>query len=52
MGELFDLADDPGEFKNRWDDPALAQVRFALMKQSFDALANAVDIGPKQVTQF
>jgi hypothetical protein len=52
VGELFDLVNDPGEFNNRWDDPTLVQVRFALMKQSFDALANAVDIGPKQVTQF
>src|SRR5262249_56476343 len=23
-GELYDLADDPGELVNRWDDPALA----------------------------
>jgi len=52
VGELFDLVNDPGEFNNRWNDPTLVQVRFALMKQSFDALANAVDIGPKQVTQF
>jgi arylsulfatase len=52
MGELFDLEADPGEFDNRWDDSDYAEVRFALLKQSFDALANAVDIGPKQVTQF
>ena len=52
LGELFDLEEDPGEFDNRWDDPAYADVRFALLKQNFDALAQAVDIGPKQVTQF
>ena len=52
QGELFDLQEDPGEFGNRWDDPAYADVRFALLKQNFDALAQAVDIGPKQVTQF
>ncbi|MEE3258103.1 MAG: sulfatase-like hydrolase/transferase [Candidatus Latescibacterota bacterium] len=52
MGEFFDLEADPGEFDNLWDDPDYAEVRFALLKQNFDALANAVDIGPKQVTQF
>ena len=52
QGELFDLEEDPGEFDNRWDDPAYADMRFALLKQNFDALAQAVDIGPKQVTQF
>ena len=29
-GELYDLAEDPDEFVNRWDDPALANVRFEL----------------------
>ena len=48
MGELFDLQEDPGEFNNLWDDPAYAGIRFDLLKQSFDALAFAVDLGPKQ----
>jgi len=30
----------------------LEQVRFDLMKKSFDALALAVDTGPKQTTRF
>jgi arylsulfatase A-like enzyme len=50
LGELYDLQEDPGEFDNRWDDPAFAPVLWNLMKQSFDALAFAVDLGPKQVT--
>ena len=52
MGELYDLENDPVEFENKWTDEGYADVRFALMKKSFDALANAVDTGPKQVTQF
>jgi len=51
-GELFDLEADPWEFDNRWDDPAQAATRFELMKASFDGLAFAVDLGPKQVVAF
>ena len=30
-GELFDLQDDPRELRNRWDDPAYAQVKCNLL---------------------
>ena len=52
IGELYDLEEDPDEFENRWDDPSYAAIKMRLMKQSFDALALAVDTGPKQVTRF
>jgi len=52
VGELFDLERDPGEFTNLWDSPDHAELRFTLMKRSFDALAFAVDIGPEQITYY
>ncbi len=52
LGELFDLERDPDEFDNLWDDPALIEIKVDLMQRSFDALALATDIGPKQITWF
>jgi arylsulfatase A-like enzyme len=52
LGELFDLERDPHEFDNCWDDPNYADIRFHLMKQNFDALAAAVDIGTLRLSGF
>jgi len=52
VGELYDLINDPSEFNNLWADPTYTDIRFRLMKQSFDSLAFAVDRGPEQVTRF
>jgi hypothetical protein len=30
-GELFDLVSDPGEHRNRWDDPATRDVKAGLL---------------------
>ncbi len=51
-GELFDLEKDPYEFDNLWEDPAYVDIGFELMKKSFDALAFAVDTGPRRVGRY
>ena len=35
-GELYDLADDPLQRVNRWDDPACAAVRSDLVADLWD----------------
>jgi uncharacterized sulfatase len=32
-GELWDLEEDPGEVRNRWDDPAYAEIKSRLLLQ-------------------
>ncbi len=39
FGELFDLANDPGELVNRWDDPAYRTVRSDLVSHLVDRMA-------------
>lgn len=51
-GELFDLHQDPGEFQNLWQDLRYTEIKLDLIKQSFDALACAVDIGSKQTRHY
>lgn len=36
-GELFDLQEDPGEIRNRWDDPAYAGVKCDLLRKFMSA---------------
>ncbi|MBW3096030.1 sulfatase family protein [Pseudohoeflea coraliihabitans] len=33
FGQLFDLESDPGEYENRWDDPACAAIRDEMEKE-------------------
>ena len=52
MGELFDLSKDPNEFQNLWDDTEYGNIRFDLMKKSFDATVQSVDTGPERVGRY
>lgn len=49
VGELYDLQRDPHEHVNLWADPAMSQIRYDLLKRSFDSLALSVDVGPPRV---
>lgn len=42
-GEMFDLAEDPGEIRNRWDDPAAAALKSELLLKLLHA---QMDIEP------
>jgi len=45
-GELYDLVDDPGEFKNLWDEPTYAARRAAMMERLAFAEIEHVDRVP------
>ncbi len=49
LGELYDLAQDPQEFDNLWDDPAHQAIKAELMQRSFDASMLAMDRGPRRI---
>ena len=51
-GELYDLAADPQEFRNLWDEPAAREVRWRLTKRIFDAVMLSTDPGQQRVGNF
>ncbi|MFO7870356.1 MAG: sulfatase-like hydrolase/transferase [Kiritimatiellia bacterium] len=51
-GELYDLENDPDEFKNLWDDPASQGCKCTLLKRSFDAAMCATDPGPERIGRY
>jgi hypothetical protein len=51
LGELFDLADDPGEFDNLWDT-ASPTLRYDLLRRHLDAMMATSDAGPERVSMY
>ena len=49
FGELFDLADDPGELRNRWDDPSYRGVRDDLRLRLLDELIRTDSALPRRL---
>ena len=52
VGELYDLQEDPQEFRNLWDDPDSQTTKWGLMKRLFDATQLATDDGQPRVGNF
>ncbi len=42
-GELYDLHEDPGESRNRWNDPAYGDVKIRMLKRLCDRMAETID---------
>ena len=46
-GELYDLASDPGELDNKWDDPAHAAVKARMIDALMREMLDTVDQSPR-----
>lgn len=49
LGELYDLEQDPNEFKNLWNDPTSAALKSDLVLKSYTASMNATDVGTERI---
>jgi len=52
VGELYDLREDPDEFRNLWDEADCQLLKLDLMKTLFDATQLATDDGQTRVGVF
>ena len=46
-GELYDIAADPNETPNLWDDPSSSRVKSDLLFQLNQAMLDAIEPGPR-----
>ena len=51
-GELFDMEADPQELNNLWEDAAFQELKFKMLKESFDASIVITDPGPERIGRF
>jgi arylsulfatase A-like enzyme len=51
-GELYDLAEDPSEFNDLWEDPAHLALRSELTARAFDALMLVSEPGPRRTGSY
>jgi arylsulfatase A-like enzyme len=52
IGELFDLQEDPDEYRNLWDDPVHLKTRDRLSEMVFSAMMLDTDLGQPMIARF
>ena len=52
VGELYDLQEDPHEFRNLWDDLGYQNKKYELIKLCFDAVMLATDEGQPRIGRY
>ena len=52
LGELYDLAEDPEQFRNLWNEPAARSKKADLMEQLLSAVVLSKDRGQPRVGIF
>jgi arylsulfatase A-like enzyme len=52
VGELYDLQEDPHEYRNLWDDPNVQMIKYERIKRLFDAVMLATDEGQPRVGRY
>ncbi len=50
-GELYDLGEDPGEFRNLWADPDSRDIKLSMLEDLARAELAAVDLSPAPVAK-
>ena len=46
FGEIYDLAADPQETFNLWNEPCCVELKHALMTEMSQAMLEAIEMGP------
>lgn len=52
IGELYDLVEDPGEFRNLWDEPSARDLKLDRLKYHLDAMMGTVSAGPPRAVAY
>jgi arylsulfatase len=52
QGELYDMEKDPNEFNNLWYDKKYKDIKYKLIKKSFDVTVRNIDTGPRRLGRF
>lgn len=51
-GELYDLREDPSEFRDLWEEPEARELRCQLTMRAFDAFMRVSEAGPRRTGSY